>query len=212
MELGVGIDAYSYRGQDVRRAAAADVAYITYIKSLHANAVWISFPFFLSGPGSSTVYATTATPSPAQLAVIARTAVHAGLYVSIRPLLAEGTLGTARSKWRPRNMAIWFASYTRFLLPYAYYAQRVGVRALIVDTEFTDFSKSPYWNRLDQTVRRYFHGTLAFASNWSRVANFAGNGSQHVQEAVDAYPADQRFPERGLDSLRPGTARGNGRE
>jgi Glycoside Hydrolase Family 113 len=186
MQLGVDIDAYTYPGQDVAAAARADIAYV---RSLHANAVSISFPFFMTGPAASSVYASTRTPTPAQLAVIAQTAVRAGLYVSIRPLLDEGNLGRARAKWAPRDPARWFASYQKFLLPYAAAAQRSGVSELIVGTEFTKFAASPRWNGLDAALRHGFRGTLTFASNWwGYPKTFTGNGGQGVQAGVDAYP------------------------
>src|SRR6185437_15432424 len=89
-QRGIDIDAYTYPGQNIAQAAAADVAYI---KHLHANAVSVSFPFFMSGPASSRVYGTGATPTPRALAVLVSAARRAGLYVSIRPLLDETNLG-----------------------------------------------------------------------------------------------------------------------
>jgi hypothetical protein len=186
MQLGVDIDAYTYRGQDVTKAARADIAYI---KSLHANAVSVSFPFFMTGPAARSVYASTRTPTPAQIAIIARTAVRAGLYVSIRPLLAEGSLGRARANWAPHDAARWFASYQKFLLPYAAAARHAGVSDLIVGTEFTRFAGSPRWTSLDAALRRVFRGTLTFASNWwGYPKSFTGNGGRGVAEGVDAYP------------------------
>lgn len=192
MQLGIDIDFYTFPGQNVAAAAATDVAYI---KKLHANAVSVSFPFFMSGPASPRVYASTATPSPHQLGVLARAAERAHLYVSIRPLLAEGSLGS-RVAWRPRDPAAWFASYRRFLLPYAVMAQRVRIAEVIVGTEFSRFGRSPYWRGLDGALRRVYTGSLAFANNWGHKAftgrkhlPFAGiGGGRSVVEAVDAYP------------------------
>ncbi len=186
MQLGVDIDAYTYPGQDIAAAARADVAYV---RSLRANAVSVSFPFFMTGPAASSVYASTRTPTPAQIAIIAQTAVRAGLYVSIRPLLAEANLGRARPRWAPRDPARWFASYQKFLLPYAAIAQQAQVPELIVGAEFTKFATSPRWNGLDVALRRVFRGTLVFSSNgWGNRKTFSGDGGRGVRPAVDAYP------------------------
>ena len=195
-QRGIDIDAYTYPGQDIAAAAAADVSYI---QSLHANAVSISFPFFMAGPSSTVVYAKNTTPSPAQLAVLAHDAVQAGLYVSIRPLLDESTLGSSRVSWSPADAAAWFASYRRFLLPYAAMAQREKVQEFIVGAEFTAFGASPHWNPLDKALQRTFHGALGCSNNWGTTA-FAGDGSgapfagdcgQGVRESIDAYQPQQ---------------------
>jgi len=183
MQLGVDVDAYTYPGQDVTSAAASDVAYI---KGLHANAVSISFPFFMSGRTADSVYASPSTPTPAQLAVIVDDAEAAGLYVSIRPLLDETNLGEARTRWRPSRIARWFASYLRFLLPYAAMAQRSGIPEMFVGAELSMFAKSPYWSWLDTRLRRDYHGALGYSANWGNL-RFTGSGGTGVREAVDAY-------------------------
>jgi hypothetical protein len=192
MQRGIDIDAYTYPGQDIAEAASADVAYI---ESMHANAVSVSFPFFMSAASSSTVYAKNSTPTPAQLAVLVRDAERAGLYVSIRPLLDESALGIPRVDWSPTDPGAWFASYRRFLIPYAAMAQREHVQEFIVGAEFTMFGASPRWNVLDRAMRSRFDGTLGCANNWGRRV-FTGNGSGvpfsgncgiGVRESVDAY-------------------------
>ena len=191
-QRGVDIDAYTYPGQDIAAAAAADVAYI---KSLHANSVSISFPFFMTGPSSSAVYAKNTTPSPAQLAVLVNNAEGAGLYVSIRPLLDESILGRARAHWSPDDTAAWFSSYQRFLLPYVAMAQREKVPEFIVGTELSMFEDSSHWNALDKVFRRTFHGALGCSNNWGSQAlagdgsgaAFAGNCGRGVRESIDAY-------------------------
>ena len=185
MRLGIDVDAYTYPGQNIPAAAAATVAYV---RSLHANAVAITFPFFMAGPGASRVYATGATPTPAQLAVVVRAAERAGLYVTIRPLLDETDLGHARTQLHFAYPAQWFASYERFLLPYAAMAQRAHVGTLVVGTELTNLRKFPDWNLFNAVLRAQYRGTLQFDSNWSGHPKLAGAGGQGIQEAVDAYP------------------------
>jgi hypothetical protein len=192
MQRGIDIDAYTYPGQDIAAAATADVAYI---ERLHANAVSVSFPFFMSGPASDAVYAASSTPTPAQLSVLVRDAEQAGMYVSIRPLLDESALGISRVYWSPVNPGAWFASYRHFLLPYAAMAQRERVQEFIVGAEFSMFASSRRWNALDRAVRTRFHGILGCSNNWGPVA-FLGDGSgtafarncgQGLRESIDAY-------------------------
>jgi hypothetical protein len=90
---------------------------VQYVLSLHANAISVSFPFYMTGKDVAGVYASDETPSPGQVALLARDAEQAGLYVSIRPLLDEKSLGSSRTGLRPRHLAAWFASYQQFLLP-----------------------------------------------------------------------------------------------
>jgi hypothetical protein len=183
MQLGVDIDAYIYPGQNVAAAARNDVAYI---ESLHANAVSISFPFFMDGPGSDAVTAGASTPTPGQLATIVAAAANAGLYVSVRPLLDEASLGVSRVLWVPSDPTAWFASYQAFVLPYAAAAQRAHAREFIVGAELTRTDRMPQWNGLDSALARRFSGTLAYANNWGNL-RLAGNGG-NVAETVDAYP------------------------
>ena len=129
MQRGIDVDAYTYKGQDVPAAAAAVVQYAL---SLRANAISITFPFFMNGPHALGVTARASTPTPHQMAVIARIAEAQDLYVAFRPLLDEASIDYQfRGNMHPRNPARWFASYRHFLLPYAKAAQRArrtGVR------------------------------------------------------------------------------------
>jgi len=184
-ERGIQIVAYTYPGQDVSAAAATD---ISYIKSLHANAVTISFPFFVSGRQSSSVFATSQTPAPDQLAIVIEQAERAGLYVAIRPLLDEKSLGESRVHWEPPDQARWFASYQRFLEPYAKMAQRERVGRLVVGAEFTRFDHSPRWDTLDRALRRWYRGALAYSNN-GKVNLSPVSGGRRARKMVDSYPA-----------------------
>jgi hypothetical protein len=183
MQLGVDIDLYTYPGQDFAAAAATDIAYVV---GLHANSVSVSFPFFMSGSRANSVHTTAATPTPSQLAVLIHDAEQAGLYVSIRPLLDETSLGQPRGHWIPADPAAWFASYQQFLAPYAAMAQAQHAQVFIVGTEFSQFATSQRWNSLDRALRRGYHGTLACSDNWDS-APYAGNCGADVSETVDAY-------------------------
>jgi hypothetical protein len=201
IRLGIDIDFYAWPGQDVAATARADVAYA---RRLHANAVAVSFPFFMAGAGSAGVHATSATPAPAALATLALDAEAAGLYVSIRPLLDERGLGMSRVRWQPARPGAWFASYQRFLLPYARMARAARIPELVTGAEFTRFGSSPYWARLDAALRQAYPGTLAYASNWSRVPTGGSTGAGGVLQTVDAYRPLHLPPAASPAELRAG--------
>lgn len=182
IQLGVGIDFYTYPGQDVLGAAEKTVSYL---KSLHANAISISFPYFMRGEHASAVYASPETPSPAELAQVASVAEKAGLYVSLRPLLDEFKIRQSRTDWKPANPSKWFASYQKLLLPYAEMAQQTHIPELIDGTEFSLFGHSRLWNGLVRALHSVYTGTVAYDSNWGiPIRNSGGSG---VAEGVDAY-------------------------
>jgi hypothetical protein len=180
-QAGIDIDWYHYKDQQVTADA---IAARTYLLKLHANAVSISFPFFMSGARSSRVRRTVATPTPAELAAAIGVFKRAGFYVSVRPLLDETSLGHSRVNWRPVNERAWFASYQRFLKPYALMAKRTHVNEFIVGTELNGFNRSPRWDAVDRQVRKWYPGILACADSWNRlVTSGCGVGTQ----TVDAY-------------------------
>jgi hypothetical protein len=186
-QLGIDLDYYvDSPAASVPAIAAADVAYV---KSLHANSLSVSFPFFMHGPDAVTVYGSTRTPTPAQLGLLATTAEKAGLYVSIRPLLDEKSLHYpgGRTKWTPISMAAWFASYEHFLRPYAQMAQREHIPEMFTGVEFNEFLHSPYWSRLDAYLRRYYHGTLAYSDSRNWELPTQRTNTQGVVQEVDAY-------------------------
>jgi hypothetical protein len=188
MRLGIDVDWYVYSptgkpptAKAIKSGAAKTVAYVL---AMHANAISISFPFFMHGKDSHKVYGTIRTPTPRDLSVLILDAQRVGLTVSLRPLLDEHSLGMSRTRWRPRNEAAWFRSYRHFLHPYLVIARRHNVAEFIEGTEFSAFETAPGWARLDKWASSIYHGTLACAANWGKVpARICGG----VTETVDAY-------------------------
>jgi hypothetical protein len=168
-QAGIDVDWYHGPGQSVAADALATAAYI---QRLNANSVSISFPFFMDGTRSGSVHGTISTPSPAQLATAIGIFKQAGLYVSLRPLLAEGSLGRYRDGW----------------VPYALMARRAGVGEFIIGSELTGIYHSPRWATLTRLMGTWYGGTLACADNWPRIV---ANGCGVATQTVDAYhPAD----------------------
>ena len=64
-----------------------------------------------------------------------------------------------------------------------------GAQEFVIGTELSTLYKSPRWQPLDVAVRRVYHGTLAFDSNWYGVSNLGGAGGKGLNEGVDAYPS-----------------------
>jgi hypothetical protein len=182
-QRGIDVDAYTYPHHDFSAAAAAVVAYA---RSLHANSLSISFPFFMSGRNSSRVFASSRTPTPSELALLVSDAEQAGLFVSLRPLLSETNIGHSRVIWKPAHPAAWFANYQRFLLPYARMAQAKKVGEFIVGAEFSMFGDSPRWNGLDRAVAKVFHGELGYSNNDTRGLS-RSSGGRYAVKTVDAY-------------------------
>lgn len=187
IQLGIDIDAYAYRGENM---AASARAVVKYVRSLHANAISITFPFFMNGPKAAAVTARSSTPTPRMMGVMARIAEAHGLYVVFRPLLDETSIDREfRGNLHLSHPAEWFMSYRRFLRPYAKVAQRAKVQEFVVGTELSTLYKSPRWYPLDAAIRRVYYGTLAFDSNWYGVSSLQGAGGKGLKEGVDAYPA-----------------------
>lgn len=182
-QRGVDLDVYIHPGQDVAAVARADVAYI---KGLHANAASFSFPFFMADRHASAVYTTSATPTPAQLATIVTIARKAGLYVSVRPLLDEHSLGFCRCQLTLRHPAAWFASYTSFLLPYAEAAQRASAQEFYAGAELSTTARFPQWAVVNAALKAVFHGKIAYTENYSPGVRDGAYGG--AAQTVDAYP------------------------
>ena len=108
-QRGIDVDYYTYPGQDVAAAAAVTVGYA---RSLHANAIGISFPFFMTSRDAAGIYAGSATPTPGQLATVIIAARRAGMRVTLRPLLDEKALRKSRAGLRPVNETAWFSMMT----------------------------------------------------------------------------------------------------
>lgn len=179
LQLGIDIDFYTSPGANVLPTARQDIAYI---KSLHANAVSISFPFYSNKTGSA-LGPLPGTPSVAPIDALITTAENAGLAVTLRPTLSEAALGEARVHWRPADLAAWFTAYQHFILPYAALAQRDHVAVFVIGTELNNFSNAPEWSTLRDAVATVYHGKLAFSNNWLG----ARNATPGLTEMTDAY-------------------------
>lgn len=193
LQLGIDIDFYTSPGANVAPTARQDIAYI---KSMHANAVSISFPFYNDKAGSA-LGPLPATPSVAPVGTLITTAENAGLAVTLRPVLNQAALGEARVHWTPAHLAAWFTAYQHFLLPYAALAQRDHVAVFVIGTELNSFSNAPEWATLRDAVAAVYHGTFAFSNNWQGVRN-ATPGLTEMTDAYAPVPLNDSAPVSAL--------------
>ena len=200
------------------------------IKSLGANSVAIAFPFYTTGLRSNRVFAANQcpgsfdpdpslhpqSPTPAQLAVLVRTAQTQRLFVMLRPELNEDVL---RPKWRgvidPTSKSTWFANYDKMMRPYLQMAQHDRVTRFDISVELSSLAGSKYWASTIQYARNFYGFNLVFDADWVG----PGKGSvgldphPHTSFAVDTYPkiskstpsgsASQLLAGVGRSTLRP---------
>ncbi len=185
----LGIDVLWYRHPEDSAATIQDKAarIVSYIDNLHANAISISFPFYMRSQSASRVFHRSATPTPQDLAVLIDDAAALGLSVNVRPLLNQDAIGGWRGAIHPANTGEWFASYAKFLAPYLAMASAHRVTSFTVGAELSSLAEDPSWNALDARARTIFHGELSFSNNWDAFAAGQLGGGPVGQEGVDAY-------------------------
>lgn len=166
---------------------------INYAISLNANSIALSFPFYTSGITSDQVYAKSGvTPTPAHIAIFLAAAAQSHIRVTLRPVLNEDALVEQNSlAWRgsiePADLAAWFRSYRRLLLPYLAVAQAGHAATFVVGTELESLERSPDWHTLISSVKAVYSGQLSYDENFDEFA--AGPAVLPLEtDDVDAYP------------------------
>jgi hypothetical protein len=171
---------------------------VNYIVGLDANSLAISFPFYTPDITASTVDAKPTTPSPARVAILIQEARRAHLRVTVRPILNEASLDPPAG-WRgaiePADPDEWFASYLRFLLPYAEVAQKYGAATFVVGTELDSMEGDPHWQGLIAAIAQVFHGQISYDANWSDYIS-----TPQVEVPVQSLGVDAYFPVDAPDS------------
>ena len=166
---------------------------IDYAIKLNANSVAVTFPFFTSGPTSSTVYAKpTITPSAGHIEIFLAAAKRAHIRVTLRPVLDENALMARNPQdWRgtiqPQNRAAWFRSYQKLLLPYLSAAQAGHAATFVAATELLSLEGAPQWPGLIRSFRSVYRGQLVYDENQDEFAANSANPPVPSHD-VDAYP------------------------
>jgi hypothetical protein len=118
----------------------------TYVHSLHANAIALSFPFYDTTWRSNDPHAGVGTPSPTELAAVIAAAHKDKLLVQVRPYLSEPNLSSGGVRhWRgsilPTSVKTWFATYEKFLKTYEASAKKAGATSFSVGVELNTLLK-----------------------------------------------------------------------
>jgi hypothetical protein len=165
---------------------------IDYAISLNSNSIAVTFPYFTYGITSNKVYASPATPSPADIAIFLEQAAKSHIRVTLRPILNEDALVAQNPiAWRgtisPTDRRAWFQSYRRLLLPYAEVAQAGKAATFVVGTELDSLEGDPSWRSLIRAIRSVYRGQLLYDENFTEFA--AHNTNLPLATfGVDAYP------------------------
>jgi len=174
------------------------------IKSLDANAVAIAFPFYTPSLDANCVYADTAngcdesasdpasaSPVPARVAVLVKTAQRAGLHVLLRPLMGQDDLGP--DYWRgdidPTSRTNWFKSYESMMQPYLEMANTDKVTGFTISLELASLATATQWPSVITWAKKLYRGQMVFATSW-RGSDRGGKGEVHAGTSVgmDSYP------------------------
>jgi hypothetical protein len=156
-----------------------------YCVSLHANAVALNFPFYVSSTTANDPHSGVGTPSVSLLGQMIALAQHVHLRVQLRPGLDERNL---RPSWRgaiaPSDPAAWFSAYWTWMEPYLALAQSTRASSFDIGMELDSLvsNDGALWPQLVSEAAGVYSGTLLYAG---------GNGiyisTPGTHLAYDAY-------------------------
>jgi hypothetical protein len=171
-QLGVNIFWEDSLDDDEEVTRAKSRRALDYLIRLNANSVAINFPLFMDRATSNKVRPDKKlTPSPDRLALFLDEAAKSKFRVAVRPVLDERLFVKVDPKmWRgkiaPSDRSAWFASYTKFLRPYAEVAQRYDVAEFVVGVELNSLQSNRRWTSLIADLRKVFKGELSYSVNF----------------------------------------------
>jgi hypothetical protein len=175
-ELGIDVYWAVDPGESAGTVAAKIRATVDDVVGYGANWISISFPYATTGVTSDELFADPSmTPTVTELGALITVAKQAGLHVGLRPLLDGTALQLDDPKaWRgtiaPADVSAWFASYGRFLTPYAQLAQRLDVDAFYVSTELTSMEQyTSDWSGITRKLASIYTGRLVASVNYDRL-------------------------------------------
>lgn len=189
----------------IHKEASAIVDYV--VEDLHANSLSVSFPLFVKTITSSKVFATSETPSPANVRTLIRVARASRLRVVLRPLLnVDDKKGyTWRGFIDPPRRIDFFRSYAAALRPYLELAQVEKEPTFVYSTELFVLSKKDpaAWNYFIQLLHQHYRGALVYDSTaiqyYNRNIKVPG-----YSDAVDAYFSVKAGPRASVALLERG--------
>jgi hypothetical protein len=145
VQLGINIR-WSYFSESESKLQSQIATSLNYIKSLGANSVAIEWNFYTTSATSNSVAAGTDTPTPAVLGEFLSDAKAQGLFVLVRPLLAETNPSQPwRGKIQPTNRNLWFKNYEKFMRPYLTISQQDHANEFAFSGELESMGSDRRW-------------------------------------------------------------------
>jgi hypothetical protein len=162
------------------------------VVGFEANAIAVSFPFFVTSPRSDELIADERTPSPHRLSILIEEARRAGLRTTLRPLMdgatPEAFHGEAwRGTFAPTDRERWYAAYSAFLRPYLRLAEDERVATFVVGVELSALQRDPQWTDIVNLARSIYHGEVGYSANWDAYPT-ARALIPADRIGIDAYP------------------------
>jgi len=167
------------------------------LRQLGVNSVSINFPFYQKDWQANEVTTSQIhTPTILELEDVIVEAHHAGLSVTLRPIMDEQVFipsGLWRGQIKPKDPHVWFDSYEALLLTYAKLAQSTNAKSLNIGTELNSMqNKYPErWIELIDNIRQTYKGELLYSFNWDTVHEIS---SIEFVKYLDFVGIDAYFP------------------
>jgi hypothetical protein len=197
-QRGFAMPTYSREGYQSPQAAR----YLRQIAAVGAKWVQINPTWYQDQVHTSTIAATSKTPSDAAVERVISVAHEVGLKVLLKPLLdvlPDG--GTYRGTIRPDDRAAWFASYAAFIGHYAELAARLRVAEFAVGTELAGVSQDRAgWLGVVAAVRARYGGQLLYAANFDEYRRVVFWDAVDLV-GIDAYWTLSRRPTADVSTL-----------
>jgi hypothetical protein len=209
----LGIDVWWRQNHGLSKpksAAARSEQIVRYIRHhLHANAVSISFPVFVSGLYSDHVFTNSETPSVQDVGIFLKAAEKQHLRLQIRPLL---DIDSQKYEWRanirPKNLHDFFHSYFECIRPYLELAHKMRIATFVYASELSYQAEQPkdvaQWRYLIKLMRGVYRGKLEYDSAEYQYLLRHKVLVPGYAEYTDGYfpePASYRAPERRVYDL-----------
>jgi hypothetical protein len=136
---------------------------------------------------SNQIYPTNNTPIDSAVLHIITVAQAIGYRVMLKPHL-DVEDGTFRGEISPSDIAMWFSSYTEFILHYARIAQQTDADLFCIGTELKSLSSRNEWIDIIDSIRCIYDKPIAYAANWDEYPHVG------FWEYLDFVGIDAYFP------------------
>ncbi|MBI1799643.1 MAG: hypothetical protein HYR73_08135 [Candidatus Eisenbacteria bacterium] len=152
-------------------ASASSTNAIDALAQIHANSMAIVITAYQTDRGANEVRSDgPRTPSRAAVRQAIARAQALGLDVALK-LHIDLDDGSWRGFIAPTDPVAWFASYQRFMLPWATFAETTGVREFVIGTELAStLGEAERWRETIRMARSAFPGELLYAASWDEAA------------------------------------------